>query len=490
MTKHEATRLRTGQDFLADLRKTPRAIYVEGDRVTDPTAHPAFREGARSIARLFDDAAAPENREVMTFPSPDTGGPVWRCWQIPRSHADLRAKRIAAERWAERSFGLMGRTPDHVSNFLAGFAAKPRFFDPRFAENVGKFYRHVRDTHAYVSYAIVPPQIDRGKPAHRQKDPSLYAGVVKETDAGITLSGGQQLATGAVYSDYVAISCIHALHPGDEAYAFSVVVPASDPGLRLYVRRPYALGAPNAADYPLSSRFDETDCFVVLDNCFVPWERVFIYRDVERCRDQWKKTPAHLYGNHQAQARYATKLRFLAGLAKRINEATGNDSAPPVMVEMGELCAYAAIVENMLCSHETVATIDDEGVLWPSQTALYSVMALQAKINPHVIDIVRELSGAAMISVPSSAKDLDNPEAARDIDRFFQSASMSARERIALMRLAWDFIGSEFGSRHQQYEKFYGGSSYIVKMNMFRNYDFKRATALVDAALALPPIRD
>jgi 4-hydroxyphenylacetate 3-monooxygenase len=56
------------------------------------------------------------------------------------------------------------------------------------------------------------------------------------------------------------------------------------------------------------------------------------------------------------------------------------------------------------------------------------------------------------------------------------------------MRLAWDFIGSEFGNRHQQYEKFYGGASFIVKMNMFRSYDFKRAGALVDAALNLPPL--
>jgi 4-hydroxyphenylacetate 3-monooxygenase len=61
-----------------------------------------------------------------------------------------------------------------------------------------------------------------------------------------------------------------------------------------------------------------------------------------------------------------------------------------------------------------------------------------------------------------------------------------ARERMALMRMAWDFVGTEFGNRHQQYEKFYGGASYIVKMNMFRNYDFKRAGALVDRALALP----
>lgn len=481
------SRLRTGQDFLSDLKQRPRAVYVDGERVSDPTTHPAFREGARSIARLLDFAAAPENRELMTFPSPDTGAPVWRCWQIPRTHADLRAKRLAAEKWAELSFGLMGRTPDHVANFFAGFAAKPEVFG-RFAGNVASFYRHARDSHAYLSYAIVPPQIDRGKPAHKQADPTLYAGVVKENDAGIVLSGGQQLATAAVYSDYVHVSCIHPLQPGDENHAFGVAIPADDPGMRLYARRPFALGATSAHDYPLSSRFDEADCFVVLDNCFVPWERVFIHRNLEAARDQWWKTPSHLYGNHQAQARYATKLRFLLGLAKRVNEATGNDAVPPVMVEMGELAAYASIVQHMLQSHETIATVDDAGVLWPSRTALYSVMALQSKINPHMIDIVRELTGAGMITLPSSDKDYGNAQAAQDIDRYFRSASVGARERIALMRLAWDFIGSEFGSRHQQYEKFYGGAAFLVKMNMFRSYDFPRAAAMVDQALTLPPL--
>ena len=487
------SRLRTGADFLSGLRSSSRSIYVEGERVTNAADHPAFREGARSIARLFDYAAAQENREIMTFASPDGGAPVWRCWQIPRSHADLRAKRLAAEKWAELSFGLMGRTPDHVANFFAGYAATPQFFaagGKHFADHLLAFYQHIRDTHAYLSYAIVPPQIDRSKPAHRQSDPTLYAGVVKENDAGIFLSGGQQLATAGVYADYIQISCIHPLQPGDENYAVNVAIPADAPGLRLYARRPFALGASNAHDYPLTSRFDEADCFVVLENCFVPWERVFIYRNLELTRDQWWKTPSHLYGNHQAQARYAVKLRFLLGLAKRMNEATGNDAAPPVMVEMGELAAYASLVENMLYSHESTSTIDADGVLWPSRSALYSVMALQARINPHMIDIVRELTGAAMITLPSSVKDYDNPQAARDIDRFFQSASVGARERIALMRLAWDFIGTEFGNRHQQYEKFYGGASFLVKMNVFRHYDFKRATAMVDRALNLPPLDD
>jgi len=268
-----ATALRTGDSFLADLRGGGRTIFVDGERVSDPTSHRAFRSGARTCAHLFDYAAAPGNRDLMTFTSPDTGGPVWQCFQIPRTHDELRAKRIAAEAWAELTFGLMGRTPDHVSNFFAGYAAKPQFFaqgGAGYAENVVNFYKYIRDNHQYVVYAILPPQIDRSKPGHLQSDPTLHAGVIKETDSGIVVTGGQQLATGAVFADWVQISCIRPLRPEEEAYAINVAIPMNAPGLKLYSRRAFAMQATSVEDYPLTSRFDETDCFVVLENVHVP----------------------------------------------------------------------------------------------------------------------------------------------------------------------------------------------------------------------------
>jgi 4-hydroxyphenylacetate 3-monooxygenase len=241
---------------------------------------------------------------------------------------------------------------------------------------------------------------------------------------------------------------------------------------------------------PLTSRFDESDSYVVFENVFVPWEHVYIYRNLEICRDQWWKTPAHLYGNHQAQVRYVTKLRFMSGLAKRMNEMTGNDAQPPVQIVMGELASIVSVYESMLLAHEVAATIDADNVLWPSRTTLYAAMALQSELNGRTLEIIRELAGSAMITLPSSRVDFDNPDMARDIERYMRSGSLDARSRVALMRLVWDFLGSEFGSRHQQYEKFYGGASFIVKQNVYRNFDFKRATALVDAALNLPPVED
>jgi 4-hydroxyphenylacetate 3-monooxygenase len=487
---HAGRPLRTGAEYLNSLNDG-RQVFVGGERIDNVVAHPAFREAARSVANLYDIAAAPENRDLMTFPSPKTALPVLRAYQIPKVHADLAARRLFSEKWAEATFGLMGRTPDHVAGFFCGYAAAPAVFAAggrTYADNVVAFYEAMRDNHLYVSYAIVPPQIDRSKPAHKQSDPTLYAGVVKERDDGIVISGAQQLATGGAISDYIHLSCIHPLQPGDENYANCVAVPVAAPGVKLYPRRPFALQATNSFDYPLSSRFDESDSTVIFDNVFVPWEHVFIYRNIEISRDQWWKTPSHLYGNHQAQVRYVTKLRFMIGLAKRMNEMTGNEANPAVQVVMGELAALVSVYESMLLAHETAATIDDNGVLWPAKTTLYAAMALQSELNGRMLEIVRELAGSAMITLPSSVEDFANPETARDVERYMRSASTDARTRVALMRLIWDFIGSEFGSRHQQYEKFYGGASFLVKQNVYRSFDFKRATALVDAALNLPPL--
>src|SRR5262249_55669049 len=116
--------MRTGSDYLRSLNDG-RQVFVDGERVKDVTAHLAFREAARSVARLYDIAGARGRRAGLPFVSPKPGGPVLGPYQTPRSHADLRARRLFSETWAEATFGLMGRTPDHVAGFFCGYAATP-----------------------------------------------------------------------------------------------------------------------------------------------------------------------------------------------------------------------------------------------------------------------------------------------------------------------------------------------------------------------------
>ena len=120
----------------------------------------------------------------MTYTSPTSGQPVNRIWQLPDSVEALRQRRGAIERWAEESFGFMGRTPDHVAGFFTGYAAAPEVLarngNERHAANAVKIYEYLRDNDIYIAYTIVPPQIDRSKSAHQQNPPDLYAGVVEE----------------------------------------------------------------------------------------------------------------------------------------------------------------------------------------------------------------------------------------------------------------------------------------------------------------------
>jgi 4-hydroxyphenylacetate 3-monooxygenase len=184
----------------------------------------------------------------------------------------------------------------------------------------------------------------------------------------------------------------------------------------------------------------------------------------------------------RAQIRYATKLRFLLGAMKHHCEITGVDLIPASQAQLGEMAAMASIVEIMVEAQETRATVEDD-VVWPSRLALYAIMALQADLNPKIIDLARDLSGGAMIMLPSSRLDYENPDAAQDLERYVASPGYPSRRRVALLKLAWDLIGSEFGGRHQQYEKFYGGPPIANKLHVYRNYDFGRAKALAEAAL-------
>lgn len=99
------------------------------------------------------------------------------------------------------------------------------------------FYEFLRDNDAYITYTIVPPQIDRSKPAQQQNPPDSYAGVVEEREDGIVIRGAQMLGTGTVYSDFVQLSTITPMRPGDEAYAISVAIPVWAEGVQIYSRR-------------------------------------------------------------------------------------------------------------------------------------------------------------------------------------------------------------------------------------------------------------
>jgi len=306
---------------------------------------------------------------------------------------------------------------------------------------------------------------------------------LREEADGIVIRGAQMLGTGSAISNYLFVSCIVPQRPGDEDYALSFVVPIAAEGLRLYCRPPYALDKPSTFDYPLSTRFDETDALIVFDDVLVPWDNVFVYRDVDLTRAQFFETPAHALGNTQAQIRLATKLKFLIGIARKIAATNRIDVLPSVQEKLGDLASLAAFVEGMILAAEATSKPDRNGVQVPNRRFLYAPMGLQAEVYPRALHLLRELAGGGVLQVPSSVDELTNPETRPDMLRYVRSTGVPSEERIKLFRLAWDLVGSEFGGRHHQYEMFYAGAPYVAKGYAFRNYGYEEALTLVDAFL-------
>ena len=476
--------MRRGEDYLAAL-DDGRAVFLDGARVDDVTRHPAFAEGARRIAERYDAArAAPER---TTCVDPASGKSIGSMWLIPRSAEDLGRRRQVHRFWAEGSYGLMGRTPDHVASVLTGFAGWRQLFDrggTRFGDNVVRFHARARDEDLYVAYAIVPPQVDRGTPAHKHPEPFLHPGVVRETDAGIVVRGAHAIATSVTMADWLFASYITPLVPGDEAYAISVVMPVSAPGLRLYPRRPYATLATSAYDYPLSARYDEVDTTVVFDDVLVPWEHVFIYGDVERVAAQFSESPAHVTANFQALVRFGVKLEFMAGLVAKLAEMQGSAGDPGVQATLGgDIAAYCAAFDGLVQAAERQPLVS-AGYARPHPQYVYAGMSLQRRLIGEMYRTVRELAGGAFQNLPSSEASFAGAETRADTERHYRGLRTSARDRVKLLRLIWDLIGTEFGGRQLQYEMFYSAAQPVVNRRMYRSYDWPSATAMVDRLLS------
>lgn len=477
--------IKTGAQHIEMLRDG-RQVYINGQGAGDVTAHPAFRQTIRSVGALYDFQARPDNRELMTFEVPESGGQrANRIWQLPRSHADLVERRRALEAWTELHYGFLGRAPDHVASCISGMFMGIEVFkayDKARAAALADYYRYARDNELYLTYVIINPQADRSKPTGEQQDRFLTAGIVDQDAAGLTIRGAKMLATGGIMANEVFVTCIQPLREGDEPYAVSFAVPMNAGGLKILSRKSYEESAVSVFDNPLARRFDENDAVLYFDDVKVPWDRVFINQDIAMCQRQFHATPAHVFQNYQAQVRLMVKMRFLVGIARRIAETNGVINFPQVRETLGALAAQNTMVDALVHAMEVKGSMLG-GYFVPNAHTLYSAQVLTQQLYSEVILVLRELAGGGLIMLPSSVRDFADPELRSLIERTQQSPVLSSEGRVKFFKLAWDAVGSEFASRHLQYEMFYAGATFVTKGHSFRTFDWDRCTQLVDHML-------
>ena len=334
----KTTGARTGEQYLEGLRGDEREVWLEGEKVTDPSAHPKLEGAAHSLARLFD--LQHEDPETFLMDSPDTGQPVSVTHIQPKNRADLERRRVASKRIADATVGMMGRTPDYLNYTFACFAARAdvwaRSGNEDGARNIVEFQKFMRDNDLSLTHTLINPQVDRSVAEAEQAAGEVSLHKVEDTENGILVRGARMLATLAPFADELAVYPGSDLRLQDSKYAICFSIPMSTPGLKFICRDSFSVQR-DPWDYPLSTRFDEMDAVVIFDDVEVPRDRIFLDGDAKLHSEvitdsHWR---AHII--HQAMTRAWSKLEFSFGLAHTLADLTGVNAFDHVQEKLGEI---------------------------------------------------------------------------------------------------------------------------------------------------------
>jgi 4-hydroxyphenylacetate 3-monooxygenase len=457
----------TGNEYLESLRDG-REIWMYGECVKDVTTHPAFRNAVRMVARLYDALHDPKQQDVLTTET-DTGsgGRTHKFFRASRSAQELLAARDAIAAWARSTYGWLGRSPDYKGAFLATLGGNYDFYAP-YQENALRIYRKAQERVLYFNHAIVNPPVDRNRPPDEVKD--VYVHVEKETDAGLLVSGAKVVATGSALTHYNFIGQYSTLPLQKEEFAVVFILPMDTRGLKLLCRPSYEMTAAvmgSPFDYPLSSRLDENDAILVLDKVLIPWEDVLIYRDIEKATTFF---PASGFTNRftfHGATRLAVKLDFIAGLFLKAVECTGASQFRGVQAAVGEVLAWRSVFWGLTTAMATNPNPGPNGTVLPNVDYGLAYRALAPAVYPRIKQLIEETVASGLIYMNSNAVDFAVPELRPYLDKYLRGSNgYDAEGRTKVMKLLWDAIGTEFGGRHELYERNYAGNHENIRMEV------------------------
>ena len=455
----------TGDDYLESLRDG-REVWIYGERVADVTTHPAFRNQARMVARLYDMLHNPETQALVTTQT-DTGsgGFTHPFFRASYTQAEQLASRDALAAWHRVGFGWMGRAPDYMAGLLGMLGANAELYAP-YDDNARRWYNEFRERMPYVNHALVNPPVDRHQSPEEVGD--VYIHVVSETDAGIVVSGAKNITTNAALTNYSFVAHDGGAPAKSREFAATFLLPVNTPGVKMICRPSYEMRAAEGGspfDYPLSGRFDENDAIFILDNVLVPWENVLIYGDLEKYNKHMHNSGFYPRSGLQSATRLAVKLDLIAGLLLKATEATGVEQFRGVQVNIGEVLTWRHLFWT-LSDAMASTSVPHNGVVIPKIEHMMAHRMLMSTAYPRVKEIVSQLVASGLIFHPSGAKDFQTPELRPYLDKYMRGSNSDASERAKLMKTLWDAMGTEFGGRHELYERNNLGNHEAVRLHV------------------------
>ena len=426
----------TADQYEESLRRLNLKVYMFGERVENVVDDPLIRPSMNAVAMTYELARHPEYESLLTATSHLTGNRINRFTHIHQNTDDLVKK--------SKMGRLLGRTTGCCFQRCVGMDALNALsivtfdMDARYATGYHQrflsYLQYVQENDLTCDGAMTDPKGDRGLPPHQQPDPDHFLRVVEEREDGIVVRGAKCHQTGAVNSHEIIVMPTLSMREADKDYAVAFSLPSDTPGIV------YIIGRQSCDTRKLEKGhidrgnllFGGHEALVVFDDVFVPWDRVFMFRE-----HAYTGKLIETFAAYHRQS-YACKVGVgdvLIGASQTVAEYQGTAGASHIrdkIVEMNHLN------ETLYCGCIACAS---EGHREPSGT--YCVDALLANVHkqnvtrfPYEISrLAQDVAGGLMVTLPSE-RDFRSPETGRWLEKYLKTRSdLPTENRMRILRL-------------------------------------------------------
>ena len=437
--------MRTGAEYKENLRDG-RDVWVTGEgAVTDVTTDPSTSAMVDEYVAWYDRHFDADWQDILLTP-PD--GDVQRhplAFTPPKTSADLRqlGKAISAVHFL--TGGNMTHTPGYGALIALGMlnVLKRLNNSSEEIEAAEAYLASLGESGRFLTFAGGGPLI--GTRLRQVESERVALRLVSETAEGIVVTGKVQMHTSTPFAEDLLVTSRDELPPGSGRHLW-FIVPVNSRGLRVVSRRRVARHE-NRFLSPLSSRFDELDSMVWLEDVFVPRSRVFtgepLNRNGRHSLVSWLLWH-HSYG-------WLAKAELTLGLGLALAEVMGLKDNPQTIEQIVELTVNVQTSRTCMTAAELDPETTESGHALPNQLHLAAAGINTLRVRQRMGEILRGLPGSSLVNAPADT-DFADPKMAAELEDAFGGGGYTALQRAALLQLAWDQVSSGLDGREAVFE--------------------------------------
>ena len=467
--------MRTGAEYREALRDG-RRVWVMGEGlIDDVTTHPATRAMVEEYVAWYDLHLDPAWQEIAIRPPDAQNERTPWAYVVPKTADDLSGMGRFFSATTFLSAGNITHTPCYGHMIALGVLAsvEERNVSPEQIGNAARYREMIARTGRFLTFCGGAPTIG----TRLRADPSERIALqrVRETDGGIVVSGKIGMHTSPAFAEDVYVGSLSGIEIDGHRATFIVAVNA--PGVTTVCRK-IAVRDENPFVAPLSSRYDELDGQMWLDDVLIPWEHVFLLGESPEPVVRWLIWH-HLHG-------WLSKAEFTLGLALALTDAMGLIKHDQTIEYLVDLAIEVQTVRACLTACERDPRFTQSGYCVPNHAHLSVGGIAILKARQRMAEILRVVPGSSLVVCPSD-KDLAAPEMAAGLEDAFGGGGYTALQRSALLQMAWDHVSSALDGRESAFELHASGGIPAWRGRLRRNFErYNDLANAVAARLGMP----